>query len=230
MGAAMRQSAAKDGMGNPAMSNSPAALARLGLLGVYTLLARRAARPARDPSLACEAGLALRSERFGVRTRLPDGRKSASEEALRIDGYGELALLDVEVETLGGSRACLLAAIEPAPPAPGAIELATRVFALPVGARMGGSGQGVLCEEGAGPGESREVTVTGADGTMEASRIFVVGSRVICASALFAAGDHHAERDLRRFLHVLAVDADGEKKKKPSGTYVAIGGGRGEDD
>jgi hypothetical protein len=210
-------------MAIPATSKpQPAVLARLGLLGVYTLMVRRSSRPAIDPSLPGEVGLAFRSERFGFRTRIPDGSKVTTEESLRIQGYGELALLDVEIAAAGGSRACILAAIEPAPPAPGAIDLAARVFA------MSGNGERTLCEEGAGPGESREVTVTSADGAIEASRIFVVGSRVLCASAYFAPRDERAHRDLRTFLRsfdvgCFEVDADGAPKKKPSGTYVAIG-------
>lgn len=201
----------------------PAVLARLGLLGVYTLLARRAARPPLDPTLPCEVGLAFRSARFGFRTRLPDGRKSTTEEALAIPGYGDLALLDLELETAGGSRACILAAIEPGPPAAGAIDLATRVLA------MAGSARQTRCEEGSGPGESREVRVSADDGTVDVARIFVVGSRVVCATARFIPDDVVAHRDIRTFLRCFEVDGDGAPKKKPSGTYVAIGGNRGAD-
>jgi hypothetical protein len=196
-----------------------AALARAGLLGVYTVVARREARRPLDASGPCEIGLALQSEAFGFRATIPDGRRDTSEESLRISSYGEMRLLDVEVATLGGSRASILAVVEPAVPTPGSIELAVRAFALTSG------GETVFCEEGAGPGETREMTVTREDGEMIAYRVFLVGRRVVCAMVSFRPTDADAHRGLRSFLRDFEVDPEPGKasRKRPSGAYVAIG-------
>jgi hypothetical protein len=197
-------------------------LARVGLLGTYTMLARRAARPELQPAGRAGAACALDAASFGFRVRLPAGWVRQTVETLHVPGRGVILLQDLDVLTPVGVRVHVGSAVEPADPEPGALEELVRV----VGDQM--PGQLVACEGAADGAPVRDLTIFGERGALFVARVAIVARRVLCADAWVDGADAAAGDDVvRELLETLVVTAPRTSPSeppegRPSGTYRAI--------
>lgn len=190
-------------------------LARAGLLGTYTMLARRAARPEVQPVGSAGGPAALRAESFGYSVRLPPGWLRQSVESLHVAGRGVILFQDLELLTPEGARLRIGSVIEPELPAEGAIEELVRV----IGGQSGGH---VVTDVAGDASESeglwRDVAIFGEDRTLALARVAVVGRRVLCADAWL---DSEAGDELVRafFDELELLPANDPIESRPSGTY-----------
>lgn len=194
-------------------------LARVGLLGTYTMLARRAARAELQPDGPPGGPCAFDAPSFGFRARLPGGWLRQSVEMLNVAGRGGILFQDLEVVTPEGVRLRLGSAVEPVLPGELALEELTRVLGSQAGGRL-------VASDPLDDGSSvRDLTIFADDGMLIVARLAIVGRRVLCADAWLDAGDSGAGDDVvRDFFDALVVTApegpvSGEGRT--SGTYRA---------
>jgi hypothetical protein len=189
-------------------------LARVGLLGAYTLLARRAGRPDFQPSGRSGGPTSFRSEAFGFAARLPAGWVRQCIESLHVAQRGLLLFQEIEVYTPEGVRIRVGSSIEPSLPSDGAIDELVRV--------LGGSAGGrIVADEGEGDDPRvRDLTIFGEDRTLAVARVAIAGRRVLCADAWL--DDESGDEVVRRFFDDLVlVDIGDPADSRPSGTYRA---------
>lgn len=194
-------------------------LARVGLLGTYTMLARRAARAELQPQGPPGGACALDAPSFGFRARLPGGWTRQSVETLHVAGRGGILFQDLEIVTPERVRVRIGSALEPALPG----ELALEELARVVGSQAGGR---LVASDPPEDGRSiRDLTIFGHDGTLVVARVAVVGRRVLCADAWLDAGEASAGDDVvRDFFDALEVTAEPGPPAidgRGSGTYRA---------
>jgi hypothetical protein len=187
-------------------------LVRVGLLGTYTMLARRAARGDVRPSGPAGGVAAFRAESFGFSARLPAGWVRQSVESLHVAGRGVVLFQDLEILTPEGARLRVGSVLEPEAPTASAVDELVRV----VGGQSGGHIVASEAPEGDDPW--RDIAIFGEDRTLALVRIAIAGRRVVCADAWL---DSESGDDLvRRFFDDLVLLPSAElTENRPSGTY-----------
>lgn len=192
-------------------------LARVGLLGTYTMLARRAARAELQPHGPPGGPCAFDAPSFGFRARLPGGWIRQSAETLHVAGRGGILFQDLEVVTPEGVRIRIGSAVEPALPGEVALDELVRVLGSQAGGRL------VACDPPESGAPVRDLTIFGHDRTLMVARVAIVGRRVLCADAWLDAGDAGVGDDVvRDFFDGLVVAAPvgpGPGEGRSSGTY-----------
>jgi hypothetical protein len=189
-------------------------LARVGLLGTYTMLARRAARPESQPVGRAGGPTPFHAESFGWRAQLPGGWLRQSLETLHVVGRGVILFQDLEVLTPEGVRLRIGSVVEPSSPSDVALDELVRV----VGGQSGG--RIVACEPADDDSPWRDLTIFGHERTLAVMRVAVAGRRVLCADAWLDTDGAAGDDIVRDFFESLVLTPTADPlDTRPSGTY-----------
>ncbi len=201
-------------MGTSVASQRADRLARVGLLGTYTMLARRAARAELQPHGRAGGPTPLHAESFGWRALLPGGWLRQSLETMHVAGRGVILFQDLEILTPEGARIRVGSVVEPSTPSEVALEELVRV----VGGQSGG--RIVACEPADDASPSRDLTIFGEERTLAVVRVAVAGRRVLCADAWLDAEGPSGDDVVRDFFESLTLTPTTDPvDMRPSGTY-----------
>lgn len=199
----------------------PDPLARAGLLGAHTMLARRKARPDFAPTGGASGPSRLRSEQFGFSAALPFGWTRQHGEAFLAQPYGLISFQDIEVLTPSGARARIGASMEPVTTCRDAIDQFADLYVE--------ASRGRLLSRAPLPRALRAELASSVDLTIALEscdlllcRLFVEGPRVLCVETLHSAELSSDDDAMKAVLDgfELLVDPDAPYRSAfTSGTY-----------
>lgn len=172
----------------------PDPLARAGLLGAHTMLARRAERASFSPEGQSSGPSRFRSEQFGFSALLPHGWTRQNGDSFLVQPYGLLRFEDIEVLTPSGGHARIGASIEPVLAARDALDLLASIYVEWTGGRVFAS-----AKRRAGV-PAVDLTIALPEGDLLICQLFVDGPRVITIETLHAA-DSDCDDDVMTAFH-----------------------------